>query len=247
MLPPNNNHASQQLAAWPHPQLRIPTFQECFQMNRFNQPRSLFARITDSRRLLALAVAAGLVVATPVQAEDTPQPQGAAQPQAAPPAVTPEQSKQMQEIQGVHAEYMELQKHISQIQQDALKAHPELGKQEQALRDLVLEKMSSNGKNAKEDMDAIIKLEEKLRNSETPEGEREALMSDYQKKAVAFRNAQNEAMKNPDVQAAQKKLMDDIMTAMKEKDPQIEQLMQQLQQKQQQLSQMMKDAGHTQQ
>jgi hypothetical protein len=54
-------------------------------------------------------------------------------------------------------------------------------------------------------------------------------------------------MKNPDVQAAQKKLMDDIMTAMKEKDPQIEQLMQQLQQKQQQLSQMMKDAGHTQQ
>jgi chromosome segregation ATPase len=153
----------------------------------------------------------------------------------------------MQEIQGVHAEYMELQKHISQIQQDALKAHPELGKQEQALRDLVLEKMSSNGKNAKEDMDAIIKLEEKLRNSETPEGEREALMSDYQKKAVAFRNAQNEAMKNPDVQAAQKKLMDDIMTAMKEKDPQIEQLMQQLQQKQQQLSQMMKDAGHTQQ
>lgn len=215
-------------------------------MNIFAQSRSLFARISDSRRLLAFAVAAGLVVAMPVQAEDAPQPQGAAPPQAAPPALTPEQSKQMQEIQGVHAEYMELQKRIAQIQRDALQAHPELGKQEQDLRDLVLAKMSSDGKNAKADMDEIIKIEEKLRNTETPAAERETLLGEYQEKAVAFRNAQNEAMKNPEVQAAQKKLMNDVMTAMKEKDPQAEQLMQQWQQKQQQLSQMMKDAGHTQ-
>jgi chromosome segregation ATPase len=216
-------------------------------MNIVNQPRSLFARLTDFRRLLPLAVAAGLAIAMPVQAEDTPQPQASPQPQAAAPEVTPEQSKQMQEIQGIHAEYMELQKRISQIQRDTLQAHPELEKQTQALRDLVLAKMSSEGKNAKEEMDEIIKLEEKLRNSETPADEREALMGEYQKKAVAFRNAQNEAMKNPEVQAAQKKLMDDVMTAMKEKDPQVEQLMQQLQQKQEQLSQMMKDAGHMQQ
>jgi hypothetical protein len=72
------------------------------------------------------------------------------------------------------------------------------------------------------------------------------LMDEYQKKAVAFRNAQNEAMKNPEVQAAQKKFMEDVMTAMKEKDPKVEQLMQQLQQKQQELSQMMRSAGHMQ-
>jgi hypothetical protein len=240
MLPLNNNHRLQQLAAWPHPQFRFPTFQERFQMNTVNQPRSLFARITGIRRLLPVAVAAGLVAAMPVQAEDIPQPQ------ATPPTAAPEQSKQMQEIQGVHAEYMELQKRISQIQRDTLQAHPELEKEEQSLRDLVLEKMSSSGKSAKDDMDEIIKLEEKLRNGETAAEEREALMGEYQKKAVAFRNAQNEAMKNPEVQTAQKKLMDDVMTAMKAKDPQIEQLMQQLQQKQQQLSQLMKDAGHMQ-
>jgi hypothetical protein len=240
MLPSNNNHTPQKIAAWPHPHFRFTTFQERFQMNRFNQPRSLFARLTDVRRLLPLAVAAGLAVAMPVQAEDTPQPQ------ATPPAVTPEQNKQMQEIQGVHAEYMELQKRITQIQRDTLQAHPELEKQEQSLRDLVLQKMSSTGKSAKEDMDEIVKLEEKLRSDKTPAEERETLMGEYQKKAVAFRNAQNEAMKNPEVQAAQKKFMDDVMTAMKEKDPQVEQLMQQLQQKQQQLSQMMKDAGHMQ-
>jgi len=220
-------------------------------MNRFNQPRSLFARLTDAHRLLPIAVAAGLVVAMPLQAEETPQPQAtppaqAAPPAATPPAATPEQNKQMQEIQSVHAEYMELQKRITQIQNDTLQAHPELKKEEEALRNLVLEKMSSSGKSAKDDMDEIIKLEQKLRSGETPEDERETLMSEYQKKAVTFRNAQNEAMKNPEVQAAQKKFMEDVMTAMKEKDPQVEQLMQQLQEKQQQLSQMMKSAGHMQ-
>ena len=215
-------------------------------MNRFNQPRSLFARLTDARRLLPLAVAAGLVVTMPLQAEETPQPQATPPAQAVPPAATPEQNKQMQEIQSVHAEYMELQKRITQIQNDTLQAHPELKKEEEALRTLVLEKMSSSGKSAKDDMDEIIKLEQKLRSGETPEDERETLMSEYQKKAVTFRNAQNEAMKNPEVQAAQKKFREDVMSAMKEKDPQVEQLMQQLQEKQQQLSQMMKSAGHMQ-
>jgi chromosome segregation ATPase len=230
----------------PHPDFCIPTFQERFQMNRFNQPRSLFARVTDVRRLLPLAVAAGLVVAMPLQAENAPQPQAASPEQAAPPAATPEQNKQMQEIQRVHAEYMELQKHITQIQNDTLQAHPELKTEEESLRNLVLEKMSSSGKSAKEDMNEIIKLEEKLRSGDTPEDEREALMGEYQKKAIAFRSAQNEAMKNPEVQAAQKKFMENVMTAMKEKDPQVEQLMQQMQEKQQQLSEMMKSAGHMQ-
>jgi hypothetical protein len=255
MLPANNNHSLQQLAVRPHPNFRIPTFQEHFQMIRFNQPLSLFARLADFRRFLPVAFAAGLVVTLPVQAETAPQPQGTPpavapeqgnQTHGTPPAMTTEQSKQMQEIQSVHAEYMELQKRVMQIQQDTLKTHPELEKEEHSLRDLVLAKMSSSGKSAKDDMDEIIKLEEKLRSGETPAEERETLMADYQKKAVAFRNAQNEAMKNPEVQAAQKKLMDDLMTAMKEKDPQVEQLMQQLQQKQQQLSQLMKNSGHMQ-
>ncbi len=151
----------------------------------------------------------------------------------------------MQEIQGVHAEYMDLQKRLTQIQQDTLQAHPELQKQEQAWRDLILEKMSSNGKNAQEDMAEIKKIEEKLRSGETPDSDRQALMSDYQKKAMAFRDAQTQAMQNPDVQAAQKKLSDAIVTAMKEKDPQTEQLIEQMKQKEQQLSQMLKAAGHT--
>jgi chromosome segregation ATPase len=226
-------------------------------MNTVSLRRSLFARLSDSLRLSGLAIVASLVVATSLQAQDAPQsksasqspaaPQskGASQPHVTPPAMTPEQSKQMKEIQGVHAEYMQLQKQLSQIQRDTLEAHPELKKQEQDLHDLILAKMSSNGHNAQDELAEISKLEEKLKNGQASDSERESLMSDYQKKAMAFRKAQTQAMQNPDVKAAQKKLVDNVVKAMKEKDPQTEQLMQQMQQKEEQLSKMLKDAGHT--
>jgi chromosome segregation ATPase len=214
-------------------------------MNHESQHRLPLARRTGYRGLPALAVAAGLAIATSLQAQDAPKAQGTPNPHSTQPAMTPEQNKQINEIQGVYAEYMKLQKHLAQIQRDTLQAHPELQKQEQDLRDLIVDKMNSNGQNVKEEMTEIKKIEEKLRSSDTPESERSALKSDYQKKTMAFRNAQTQAMKNPEVQAAQKKLMNDLVPAMKEENPQTEQLMQQMQEKRQQLSQMLKAAGHT--
>jgi alanyl-tRNA synthetase len=198
-------------------------------MNRLSQHRLSLARLTGTRRLPALAVAAGLAIATSLQAQDAPPAQGIPKPHSTQPAMTPEQSRQMKEIQDVHAEYEKLQKHLAQIQRDTLQAHPEL----------------QNGQNVKEEMAEINKIEEKLRSSDTPESERSALMSDYQKKTQALRNAQTQAMKNPDVQAAGKKLIENIVTVMKKEDPQTEQLMQQIQEKRQQLSQMLGAAGHT--
>jgi alpha-D-ribose 1-methylphosphonate 5-triphosphate synthase subunit PhnG len=46
------------------------------------------------------------------------------------------------------------------------------------------------------------------------------------------------------VQKAQAALMDATLAAMKQQDPQTEELMQQLQQKQEQMKQMMESAGH---
>jgi predicted RNA binding protein with dsRBD fold (UPF0201 family) len=228
------------------PSIHIPNLQEHFQMNTVSRlRRSLFARLTDHRKLLGLAIATSLAVVTSLHAQDAPKSQSASKPPAAPPAMTPEQSKKMEEIQGVHAEYMQLQKQLAQIQHDTLQAHPELQKQEQDLHDLILAKMSSNGHSAQDDLAEINKIEEKLKSDKTTDSERDALMSDYQKKAVAFRNAQTQAMQSPDVEAAKKKLINDVVSAMKEKNPQTEQLMQQMQQKEQQLSQMLKATGHT--
>jgi len=214
-------------------------------MNTVSPRQSLFARVTNSLWLPGLAIAASLAVATPLQAQDAPQSKSTPQLKSVPPTMTPEQSKQMKEIQSLHTEYMQLQKQLAQIQREALEAHPELKKQEQDLHDLVMAKMNSNGHNVKDEMTEINKLEEELKSTKTTDKERNSLMIEYQKKAMEFRNAQTQAMQNPDVKAAQQKLIDSVVSAMKEKDPKTEQLMKEMQQKGQQLSTLLKAAGHS--
>jgi hypothetical protein len=204
-------------------------------MNPLNQFKSAFARRGTIRTLLAFVAIAALGTFMPVQAE----------PPAASPGAAPKQDDQMQAARKLHGEYLELQNRLGMIQEKAMKAHPELQKQELALEELMMAKMtSSGGKSAKDEMAAINQLEQKLRSKDTPDSERQKLMGEYQEKAKAFRAAQMKALEDPEVQKAQAQLMDDTMAAMKQQDPQTEQLMQQLQQKQQQMKQMMESAGH---
>jgi hypothetical protein len=203
-------------------------------MNPSTHPRAPFARKTTARTVFALAAVAALGIAMPLRAE----------PPAASPAPSAAQSDQMQAARQLHGEYVELQNRLNQIQEKTIEAHPELQKQEQAFVDLMMAKMTSSGANAKDELAAIETLEQKLRSEETPDSERQALMTEYQQKAMAFRTAQVQALKDPEVQKAQGALMDATLAAMKQQDPETEALMQQLQQKQEQMKQMMEAAGH---
>ena len=199
-------------------------------MNRSDETGSLFARHTTARALVALLAVAALGTVMPSQAE--------------PPAA---QGDSMQAARQLHGEYVELQNRLSLIQEKTMEAHPELQKQEQAFLDLMMAKMtSSSGGSPKDDLVAIEKLEQKLRSEDTPDGERQALMAEYQEKAMAFRTAQVQALKDPEVQKAQGALRDATLTAMKQQDSQTEQLMQQLEQKQNEMKQMLEAAGHAQ-
>jgi hypothetical protein len=201
-------------------------------MNRTHRTRPPFAR----RALLAFTAVAALGTFTPLLAEPPVAPQGAAAAQDDP----------MQAARKLQDEYMELQNRLRMIQEKAVKAHPELQKQEQALEELMMARMtSSSGKNAQDELAAIEKLEQKLRSKDTPESERQALMAEYQDKAKAFRTAQFEVMQDPDVKKTQATLMNATLAAMKEQDPQTGQLVEQLHQKQEQMRQLMESAGHT--
>ena len=96
--------------------------------------------------------------------------------------------------------------------------------------DWMMAKMASGSDASPQDnLDAINKLEQKLRSKDTPDSERQTLMTEYQEKAMAFRSAQVEALKDPEVQKAQEALRDATVTAMQQQDPQTKQLMEQLQ------------------
>jgi predicted RNA binding protein with dsRBD fold (UPF0201 family) len=196
-------------------------------MNRFNDARSLFARCFTARRLRVLCAVAALGTLAPSQAE--------------PPAA---QDDPMQAARQLHGEYVELQNRLSLIQEKTIEAHPELQKQQQAFLDLMMAKMASGSDTSPEDdLAALGKLEQKLRSKDTPESERKTLMTEYQEKAMAFRSAQVEALKDPEVQKAQDALRDATVTAMQQQDPQTEQLMKQLQQKQDEMKQLLETAG----
>ena len=200
-------------------------------MNRTYRTRPPIAR----RTLLAFTAVAALSTFTPLHAEPPVEPQSAAAAQDEP----------TQAARQLHDEYMELQNRLGMIQEKAIKAHPELQKQNQALEELMMAKMtSSSGKNAQDELVEIGELEQKLRSKDTPESEREALMAEYQDKAKAFHSAQLEVLQDPDVKKAQAILMDATLAAMKEQDPQTEQLVEQLQQKQEQMRKMMESTGH---
>ena len=98
--------------------------------------------------------------------------------------------------------------------------------------------MQSKGHNPNQDQAEIEKLQEQLQDTKVPETEREALMSKFKEKIIAYRKAQGEAMQNQDVQKAQNDLMVAIVTAMKEHDPQTEQLIDQMTQKREQIMNM---------
>jgi hypothetical protein len=200
-------------------------------MNRSNHARSLFARCFSSRSLRVLCAVAALGTVAPSS-------------QAEPPAV---QDDPMQAARQLHGEYVELQNRLSLIQEKTIEAHPELQKQQQAFLDLMMAKMASGSDaSPQDDLAAIDELEQKLRNKETPDSERQTLMTEYQEKAMAFRSAQVEALKDPEVQKAQEALREATVTAMQEQDPQTKQLMEQLQQKQGEMKQMLEAAGHAQ-
>lgn len=200
-------------------------------MEHFQQSKSIFTNISQIQTRILFAVFIALVVVAPLHAQQ----QGAP---AAQGEVSPAQKEQQLAFQQARDEYVAAQQRLEQIQQETIQASPELQKKEEAFNDLLVKEMKSKGHSPKQEQAEIEKLQKQLQDTKLPETEREALMNQFQEKIMAYRKAQVEAMKNQDIQKAQNELLDEIVTAMKEHDPQTEPLIEQMTQKRQQLMQM---------
>lgn len=203
------------------------------EMTGYHRVKSTFAFLGAYHLQAALIFFAfGLLATTALRAQEGDKQQG----------LSPEQNKMQQAYQKVHADYMQAQQRLKQIQTDTLKAHPELKEQEESFNELLIEEMKSKGHTPEEDLAEIEKLQQQLQNSKLPESERQALMAKFQEKMVAFRKAQGQALQTDKVQQAQGDLMGAMFAAMREQDPQTEQLMEQMTQKRQELEQMLGQA-----
>jgi chromosome segregation ATPase len=195
-------------------------------MTHFQQSKSIFSNFSQIQILFAVFAALIAVAPLHAQQQDVPTLQG---------EVSPAQKEQQQAFQEARDEYVAAQRRLEQIQQDTLEASPELQKKEEAFNDLLVKEMKSKGHSPKQEQAEIEKLQKQLQDTKLPETEREVLMNQFQEKIMAYRKAQVEAMKNQEIQKAQNELLDEIVTAMKEHDPQTEPLIEQMTQKRQQL------------
>ncbi len=200
-------------------------------MTYFQHCKSIFTSFGQIRTRTLLTAFTALITFAPLHAQQ----QGEATSQA---GVSPAQEEQQQAFEQARNEYVATQRRLEQIQRDTIQARPELQKQEQAFNDLVIKEMKKQGHSPKQDKVEIEKLQEQLQNNEVPDTKREALMSEFQEKVMAYRKAQGEALQNQEIQKAQNDLLDAIVTAMKEHDPQTDQLIKQMAEKRKQLMKM---------
>lgn len=160
------------------------------------------------------------------------QPPGGGQPE-----LSPEQLEQLQTFEQKREEFIQLQQKLEQIERAAVQANPELQEQQEEFAALVMDKMKSKGHSPEEDVAELQDMQARLQSPETPPEERQSLMGDLQQKASELEAAQREALEEPEVQQARGELVEAITTAMKQENPQTEQIIREMEQKQQELMQ----------
>lgn len=190
--------------------------------------------VSHSIRIVTLAAALGLGTA---QAQPEAAPGGDAASQ-----LTPQQQALLKDFQEKRAEMLQLGRQLEEMRLETVRKHPELKDREKAFGDRLAAQMKSNGATPAEDLAELRALQAKLRDQNTPEADREALMVRMQRKAQEFDQARRQALQDPELQKEQAALLKDILSAMKADHPQAEQIMQQMQKKQQEMIEIRKAA-----
>lgn len=170
-----------------------------------------------------------------------------AQPEAAPgddptTQLNPQQRELLKDFQEKRAELVKLGRQLEEMRLETVRKHPELKDREKAFGDRLAAQMKSNGATPAEDLAELRALQAKLRDENTPEADRQALLMRMQRKAQEFDQARRQALQEPELQKEQTALLKDILSAMKADHPQAEEVMQQMQKKQQEMIEIRKAA-----
>lgn len=195
--------------------------------------KSMVGTLLRGLTLITLA-AATLSMALPAQAAD----KGAAHaPMAAPPhsKMTPMQEKQFEAFQKARSEMMQARRRLSKIQKAAMKAHPELQKQQKAFVDLVTKTMKNNGYDAKQEIAELKSLRSRLEDDKTPQDKKRKLIHQYRAKMVKLNMAQRKVLQDKKVQKARLSLQTAVVSAMRKQDPDTDKLIAMVQNKQKEM------------
>ncbi|SFD49186.1 hypothetical protein SAMN05660831_01774 [Thiohalospira halophila DSM 15071] len=126
---------------------------------------------------------------------------------------------------------MELGQRLNQIEQKAIEANPELQEQREEFQDLLMETMKEQGAEPQKRIDRLEEIQPKL--SEAQGEERRNLMQEFRQEQQSLMQAQRKAMQQEEVKQARQDLQENTFNAMKEENPETEQIIEDLRSAQQ--------------
>lgn len=136
-------------------------------------------------------------------------------------------------------EMQQLQQTLAETQQQAIENNPELERKGEELEDLVLTKMEEAGYQPRQDLETLEGAEERLRDPDLSAEERQQVIQseDVQQAQMNLQEAQQAVAQDEEIISAQEALREDLMAAMREENPEIDDIIARLESLQQEMQQ----------
>jgi len=148
----------------------------------------------------------------------------------------------LQQVQQKQAEIQQLNQQLSQIQQNTIEANPELADKRDALMSSVDDNMAESGHDPEASREKIEDLQGQLQSGELSDEESQSVSQELRSEQNSMRQAQGQAMQDPEVQSQVQSLNQELIAAMREQNPQTDELISQLQAAQQEYQALMQQA-----
>ncbi|WP_018139180.1 MULTISPECIES: hypothetical protein [unclassified Thioalkalivibrio] len=136
-------------------------------------------------------------------------------------------------------EMQQLQQTLAETQQQAIENNPDLERKGEELENLVLDKMEEAGYQPRQDLETLEGAEERLRDPDLSAEERQQVIQseEVQQAQMNLQEAQQAVAQDEEVISAQESLREDLMAAMREENPDIDDIIARLETLQQEMQQ----------
>jgi len=147
-------------------------------------------------------------------------------------AQSPPQPDQSTEQQ---ARLQQIQQQLGMVQQMAIDESPDLRAENEELDELVMEKIDDLGHDSKAMIQNMSSLQEQYQTEDLPDQERQQILQEFQEVQQQLMAAQEIALQDSQVVAAQKVFRGNLLEAMREHEPAIDDLIEEFEQIQQEM------------
>ncbi len=142
---------------------------------------------------------------------------------------------QQDQLSSQQARLQQIQQHLSMVQQTAIEESPDLQAENEELDELVEEKIADQGHDPEAMIQTLSSLQEQYQSEDLTEQDRQQILQEFQGVQQQLQLAQEIAMQDSQVVAAQEVFRENLLEAMREHEPATDDLIEEFEQVQQEM------------